>query len=85
MKEWDKLCKRYVFNNDQRTDTLRSVNSIKETNESSSSRDDDSDSEEYEVEKLVDIYFGDPDKTGKNGLKFKVCPVELMLLIEPYS
>lgn len=84
MKEWDKLCKRYVFNNDQRTDTLRSVNSIKETSESSSSRDDDSDSEEYEVEKLVDICFGDPEKTGKNGLKFKVCPVELMLLIEPY-
>ncbi|KAG7621025.1 S-adenosyl-L-methionine-dependent methyltransferase [Arabidopsis suecica] len=72
LKEWDKLCKRYVFNNDQRTDTLRSVNSTKETSESSSSSDNDSDSEEYEVEKLVDICFGDPDKTGKNGLKFKV-------------
>lgn len=64
-----------MFNNDQRTDTLRSVYSTKEASESSSSSDDDSDSEEYEVEKLVDICYGDPDKTGKNGLKFKVCPM----------
>ncbi|XP_006282433.2 DNA (cytosine-5)-methyltransferase CMT2 isoform X1 [Capsella rubella] len=73
LKEWDRLCKRYVFNNNnQRTDTLRSVNSTKEKSKSSSSGDDDSDTEEYEVEKLVDICYGDPDKTGKSGLKFKV-------------
>lgn len=29
-------------------------------------------SDEYEVEKLVDICFGDPTKTGKRGLKLKV-------------
>ncbi|XP_010449422.1 PREDICTED: DNA (cytosine-5)-methyltransferase CMT2-like [Camelina sativa] len=73
LKEWDRLCKRYVLNNnDQRTDTLRSVNSTKKTSESSSSTDDDSDSDEYEVEKLVDICYGDPNKTGKIGLRFKV-------------
>lgn len=72
MKEWDKLCKRYVFNNDRRTDKLRSENSTRKIGESSSSKHDDSDSEEYEVEKLVDICYGDPDNTGKNGLKFKV-------------
>lgn len=65
---------RYVFNNDQRTDTLTSENSTRETSKSSSSKHDDSDSEseEYEVEKLVDICYGDPDNTGKDGLKFKV-------------
>ncbi|XP_019087809.1 PREDICTED: DNA (cytosine-5)-methyltransferase CMT2-like isoform X2 [Camelina sativa] len=73
LKEWDRLCKRYVLNNnDQRTDTLRSVNSTQKTSESSSSTDDDSDSDEYEVEKLVDICYGDPNKTGKIGLRFKV-------------
>lgn len=70
LKEWDKLCKRYVFDNDQTTDALRSENSTRETTESSSS-DDDSEPE-YEVEKLVDICYGDPDKTGEYGLKFKV-------------
>ncbi|KAL1224749.1 DNA (cytosine-5)-methyltransferase CMT2 [Cardamine amara subsp. amara] len=72
LKEWDKLCKRYVFHNDQRTDTFRSENSTRETGESSSSKHKDSDSGEYEVEKLVDICYGDPNDTGKNGLKFKV-------------
>ncbi|CAH2078574.1 unnamed protein product [Thlaspi arvense] len=71
LKEWDKLCKRYVFSNDQTTDTLRSVNSKREATESRSSRDD-SEPEEYEVEKLVDICYGDPDNTGEYGLKFKV-------------
>ncbi|KFK23822.1 hypothetical protein AALP_AAs64753U000100, partial [Arabis alpina] len=71
LKEWYKLCKRYVFSNDKTTDTSGSVNSTRETSESSSSSADDSESEEYEVEKLVDICYGDPDKTGNNGLKFK--------------
>ncbi|KAL0873818.1 hypothetical protein Bca101_023523 [Brassica carinata] len=72
MKEWDKLCKRYVSNNGQTTDTLNPENSTRETSESSSSTDDDSEPEEYEVEKLVDICYGDPDKSGEYGLKFKV-------------
>ncbi|ESQ55474.1 hypothetical protein EUTSA_v10024250mg [Eutrema salsugineum] len=71
LKEWDKLCKRYVFNNNQTTDTLRSINSKRETSERSSSSDD-SEPEEYEIEKLVDICYGDPDNTGASGLKFKV-------------
>lgn len=74
MKEWDKLCKRYVCNDGdgQTTVTLNPENSTKETSESSSSTDDDSEPDEYEVEKLVDICYGDPDKSGESGLKFKV-------------
>lgn len=67
LKEWDILCKRYVSNNG-----LNPENSTRETSESSSSTDDDSEPEEYEVEKLVDICYGDPDKSGESGLKFKV-------------
>lgn len=72
LKEWGKLCKRYVRNNGHTTDTLNPGNSTKEATESSSSTEDDSEPEEYEVEKLVDICYGDPDKTGERGLKFKV-------------
>ncbi|CAF2148535.1 hypothetical protein HID58_000984 [Brassica napus] len=72
LKEWGKLCKRYVRNNGHTTDTLNPENSTKEATESSSSTEDDSEPEEYEVEKLVDICYGDPDKTGERGLKFKV-------------
>ncbi|KAJ4912647.1 DNA (cytosine-5)-methyltransferase CMT2 [Raphanus sativus] len=74
LKEWDKLCKRYVCNDGdgQTTVTLNPENSTKETSESSSSTDDDSEPDEYEVEKLVDICYGDPDKSGESGLKFKV-------------
>ncbi|WZZ24905.1 hypothetical protein YC2023_008306 [Brassica napus] len=71
LKEWGKLCKRYVRNNGHTTDTLNPENSTKEATESSSSTEDDSEPEEYEVEKLVDICYGDPDKTGERGLKFK--------------
>ncbi|KAL0687712.1 hypothetical protein Bca4012_087389 [Brassica carinata] len=71
LKEWGKLCKRYVRNNGHTTDTLNPGNSTKEATESSSSTEDDSEPEEYEVEKLVDICYGDPDKTGERGLKFK--------------
>lgn len=59
-------------NNGHTTDTLNPENSTKEATESSSSTEDDSEPEEYEVEKLVDICYGDPDKTGERGLKFKV-------------
>ncbi|CAA7054939.1 unnamed protein product [Microthlaspi erraticum] len=72
LKEWDKLCKRYVFDNDQTTDKLSSESSKREETTESSSSDDDSEPEEYEVEKLVDICYGDADNTGENGLKFKV-------------
>ncbi|CAN8274525.1 unnamed protein product [Cochlearia groenlandica] len=72
LKEWEKLCDRYLFDNDHTTAPLRSVNSTRETTESSSSSDSDSEPEEFEVEKLVDICYGDPDKTGDCGLKFKV-------------
>ncbi|XP_010518848.1 PREDICTED: DNA (cytosine-5)-methyltransferase CMT2 isoform X2 [Tarenaya hassleriana] len=72
LKEWDKLCKLYAFDNEQRAHKSRSMVSEVETSESSSSSDYDSESDEFEVEKLVDICYGDPGKTGKAGLKFKV-------------
>lgn len=72
MKEWGKLCKCYVCNNGYIIDILNFENLIKEVIESSFFIEDDLEFEEYEVEKLVDICYGDFDKIGECGLKFKV-------------
>ncbi|KAA8525105.1 hypothetical protein F0562_007031 [Nyssa sinensis] len=72
LKGWEKLCKWYVFNDLERTLQSRS----KDTREAKSNKKSQSDvktpAREYEVSCLVDICYGDPSKTGKRGLKFKV-------------
>ncbi|XP_057478976.1 DNA (cytosine-5)-methyltransferase CMT2-like isoform X3 [Actinidia eriantha] len=72
LKEWEKLCQRYVFNNEGRT--LKSK--AEDTRDVKSNLDSPSDVKipagEYEVLHLVDICYGDPSETGKCGLKLKV-------------
>ncbi|XP_042459718.1 DNA (cytosine-5)-methyltransferase 1-like isoform X2 [Zingiber officinale] len=66
--EWEKLCTNYcVFGN----------KSLNEEESDSNGSDDELDSnppngEEFEVEKLVGICYGDPNNIGKVGIKFKV-------------
>ncbi|KAF5730847.1 DNA (cytosine-5)-methyltransferase CMT2 isoform X1 [Tripterygium wilfordii] len=70
LKAWQKLCKRYA-SSIERTHQSRSMASrVAKDNDGSPS--DDISPEEYEVSSIVDICYGDPDKTGKHGLKFKV-------------
>ncbi|KAL5550863.1 hypothetical protein UlMin_001039 [Ulmus minor] len=66
LKEWEKLCKLYKSDDFERTRSTRSGAS------SSVKSDDDSSDEEFEVSKLVDICYGDPNGTDKRGLYFKV-------------
>ncbi|KAJ8774118.1 hypothetical protein K2173_009549 [Erythroxylum novogranatense] len=66
LKEWEKLCKRYVISDSGKSRTLRSGNKNRK------SLNGTGDPDELEVARLVDICYGDPDKTGKHGLKFKV-------------
>ena len=66
MKEWEKLCKRYRSSNVERTCPSRSKASTAAEN------DDEILTDEFEVSSLVDICYGDPDNTGKRGLKLKV-------------
>ncbi|GFZ16619.1 chromomethylase 2 [Actinidia rufa] len=72
LKEWEKLCQRYVFNNEGRT--LKSK--AEDTRDVKSNLDSPSDVKipagEYEVLHVVDICYGDPSETGKRGLKLKV-------------
>lgn len=68
LKEWEKLCKTYVKHS-------RTKACVDSTTESNNETPDCSTvpPEEFEVWKLVDICFGDPNKVSKHGLYFKVC------------
>lgn len=45
---------------------------VREVDEDINLKADGKRNREYEVDKLVDICYGDPTETGKRGLKFKV-------------
>ncbi|TVU07148.1 hypothetical protein EJB05_47190, partial [Eragrostis curvula] len=64
LKEWEKLCKTYVKL--RRKVKAHSDVSTESSNETSVSPG------EFEVSKLVDVCFGDPNSAGKRGLYFKV-------------
>ncbi|CAL9028724.1 unnamed protein product [Prunus brigantina] len=66
LKEWEKLCRRYTVNDVERTHPLRSKTSKIPKNSNEIAKD------EYEVSRIVDICYGDPNKTGKHGVNFKV-------------
>ncbi|KAI3457882.1 hypothetical protein Pfo_014545 [Paulownia fortunei] len=68
LKEWDSMCRKYGSHEEKE---LRS-RIIREADEDKQSKRDHKISSEYEVEKLVDICYGDPTDTGKRGLNFKV-------------
>ncbi|KAE8727433.1 DNA (cytosine-5)-methyltransferase CMT2 [Hibiscus syriacus] len=71
LKEWEKLCKRYVVHNVEKTYPSRSRTSEAVADNDRPEKVADS-SDELEVSGLVDICYGDPCNTGKRGLKFKV-------------
>nr|XP_040251185.1 DNA (cytosine-5)-methyltransferase CMT1-like [Aegilops tauschii subsp. strangulata] len=68
LQQWNALCKKYV---------IHGSNSLG-SDLAQASNDDENDENEslpkdvFEVERLVDICYGDPNKTGKNGLWLKV-------------
>ncbi|KAF7111935.1 hypothetical protein CFC21_111899 [Triticum aestivum] len=68
LQQWKALCNKYV---------IHGSNSLA-SDLAQASNDDEKDENEslpkdvFEVERLVDVCYGDPNKTGKNGLWFKV-------------
>ncbi|GFP94292.1 DNA (cytosine-5)-methyltransferase cmt2 [Phtheirospermum japonicum] len=69
LKEWDSMCRKYGSHEADGEKELRSRINRKEEKQS---KRDQNKSSEYEVEKLVDICYGELTGTGKRGLKFKV-------------
>ncbi|WCJ29036.1 DNA (cytosine-5)-methyltransferase CMT2 [Euphorbia peplus] len=70
LKQWEKLCKKYAFN-DKGIHKSHSM-ALGDAEQSEDSSDDDEAPGEYEVSRIVDVCYGDLDKTGNRGLKFKV-------------
>lgn len=69
LREWEKLCKTYVKQHSKvKSRSNISVQSSDENPDCSTTPP-----EEFEVWKLVDICFSDPNGLGKRGLYFKVC------------
>ncbi|KAJ3672590.1 hypothetical protein LUZ60_007311 [Juncus effusus] len=75
IKAWEKLCKRYINNgnekriNKRKTHFTSKKKNHKKKNNSSSKKEEE---EEYEVWKIVNICYGEPNKDDKRGLHFKV-------------
>ncbi|CAJ2636066.1 unnamed protein product [Trifolium pratense] len=72
LKEWEKLCKRYNVGDTEKKTPLRSRNSGEKKQVNSHARDISDSDDDFEVSRLVDICYGDPDKTGKRSLYLKV-------------
>ncbi|CAK9153274.1 unnamed protein product [Ilex paraguariensis] len=72
LKKWEKLCKWYVFDDLDRKLQSRSDDVEEAKTNIDTPLDAKIPAGEYEVSHLVDICYGDPNKTGKRGLKFKV-------------
>lgn len=71
LKAWENLCKKYI-NGDRDVSVKRRKENSRKNNSNKNKSSSSSDGEEYEVWKLVDICYGDPNNHGNRGLHFKV-------------
>ncbi|EEF32028.1 protein with unknown function [Ricinus communis] len=79
LKEWEKLCRKFsLFGSEKHPE--QSSNSASDEEEEDEEEEeeekgkdkDDDDDEIFEVEKLLAVCYGDPNKVNKRGLYFKV-------------
>ncbi|WJX61239.1 Alpha-1,3-mannosyltransferase cmt1 [Trifolium repens] len=64
IKEWAKLCEEFVFKPQESAES--------DLDDDDEGPENQSDSEEFEVEKFLSICYGDPNEAKKPGLYFKV-------------
>lgn len=75
LKEWEKLCIRFSLVNN---DDAEKVKQYPFDEDAGGEDDEEAEEEEvddlevFEVGKILEICFGDPNQTGKSGLFFKV-------------
>ncbi|CAN0872677.1 DNA (cytosine-5)-methyltransferase CMT2 [Linum grandiflorum] len=72
LKEWEKLCKRFMVTVPEPSRSRRSKASKVEDGNNNTLNEADIVPGEFEVSRIVDICFGDPKSTGDHGLKLKV-------------
>ncbi|KDO40233.1 hypothetical protein CISIN_1g013949mg [Citrus sinensis] len=76
LKEWAKLCQYFsIYDTDKVPEQSLNFMSEDEEEEEEEENDDDSNvpNEEFEVESLTAVCYGDPNKTKKPGVYFKEC------------
>ncbi|CAL5188227.1 unnamed protein product [Lathyrus oleraceus] len=75
LKEWAKLHDEFVLKSSEKTDSnVDADENVKDEPEDikDEAADDSSDSEEFEVERLLAVCYGDPNSDNKPGVYFKV-------------
>ncbi|XP_012574570.1 putative DNA (cytosine-5)-methyltransferase CMT1 [Cicer arietinum] len=75
LKAWVKLCEEFSLIGSERSDSDLDVDEEADDEASdvkNEATDNPSDSEEFEVEKLLSVCYGDPNGVKKSGLHFKV-------------
>lgn len=75
LKEWAKLCQYFsIYDTDKVPEQSLNFMSEEEEEEEEEENDDDANvpNEEFEVERLIAVCYGDPNKTKKPGVYFKV-------------
>ncbi|KAL8091291.1 DNA (cytosine-5)-methyltransferase 1-like [Apium graveolens] len=73
LKEWQKLCIEFgVLGSKQNEDEASETISSESNNDEDNSKDSSVSTGEFEVQKLLDVCYGDPNKVQKPGLHFKV-------------
>lgn len=72
LREWEKLCVRFslIGNKDPNAPELDSVDA--NVDEQNDGDNDNTEDEVFEVEKIIEVCYGDPKDKGERGLYFKV-------------
>lgn len=77
LKAWAKLCEEFSLIGSERSDSNPEIDeddvNDKVDVDNQASDNPSSDSEEFEVERLLAVCYGDPNDVKKPGLHFKVC------------
>lgn len=73
IKSWAKLCEEFALLGSERLDSDPDMDEDENEAVRKEESGNQSDSEEFEVEKLLAVCYGDPNDVKKPGLYFKAC------------
>ena len=80
IKAWAKLCEEFALLGSERSDSDPDMDEDENEAVQKEESGNQSDLEEFEVEKLLAVCYGDPNGVKKPGLYFKVCCLQACTL-----
>lgn len=79
LKEWEKLCQEFgLLGSDREEDVILKPNNSDSDEDENGCDNSMVSPDEFEVRRLLDVCYGDPNKVKKCGLYFKVFRYEKM-------